>query len=406
MTACWAGRTTSLSTASSPRFEEIIASSLGRHGPVITAYQKGQTLPPSAGALRVALDTETWDKEIAAYIGSDRMVGVTVGRTRSLLVEIELIRAAGALDRTIFLLPPTSRAEQRKRLAVLGNELGVPWHLLDFPNGRDVLALVMPAAGRPPVPIVSIAPDDLGYQAAIEVATTLLLGGAAETAPNPEARLAAAAARYLADPAAPPRAPAGAAARPALEVFPEGKAPLYRPLYRRKSAVPWLLSLGIPVLLTFVSGNNFERTKTVPVGTTTPVALVQDARSDVVWAALSGGYLGTVDTGNRKFLQRARLEVPVSELAVAGDDAAFLSAATGTVGVLNLRSGRTRWRSNQPAGVRGLQMDGDSIVFAAPARGVVTRLSLADGRLVMRRAVGGIPWSTLSSADGLDVANG
>lgn len=115
---------------------------------------------------------DDWKDRIRELIASARLICVTVGRSESLLWEIGEIRAAGVLDRAIFLLPPTSQTEQRRRLQVLAHALGVDFALLDqtWP-GRDVLAMVFPDDAAPalggPVVITGRAPDDAGYEAAI-----------------------------------------------------------------------------------------------------------------------------------------------------------------------------------------------------------------------------------------------
>jgi hypothetical protein len=122
-----------------------------------------------------------WADRIRDLITSARLICVTVGRSQSLLWEIGAIRAAGALDRAIFLLPPTGKIEQRRRLLVLAFALGIDYAPLDvtYPD-RDVLAVVFPggdsASGAIPVVITGSAPDDVGYEAAIGAWALAVIG--------------------------------------------------------------------------------------------------------------------------------------------------------------------------------------------------------------------------------------
>ena len=234
------------------RFEELAASALAVYGPVLALSQVGEKLPPPLGAERRGFSMDDWKDRIRELIASARLICVTVGRSESLLWEIGEIRAAGVLDRAIFLLPPTSQAEQRRRLQVLAHALDVDFALLDqtWP-GRDVLAVVFPDDAAPasggPVVITGRAPDDVGYEAAIG-AWALAVTGDARSFPADLRRLSAMFAGYATSAArkAEQAEIASADRRPApkMHIYKPGKAPVYKPWTRRmvsKRLLPWTL---------------------------------------------------------------------------------------------------------------------------------------------------------------------
>jgi hypothetical protein len=390
------------------RFEEIIAVALGRHGPVIALSEPGERLPPPLGAVRRSFPMNDWQEGVRQLIVGARVVAVTLARTESLLWEIRQIRAAGALHRTVFLLPPLKRSEQRARLAVLSWALGIPWHLLDVPRGRDVLAVAFPPAEDLPFVVISAAPDDVSYGAALEaIASLLLRQGPKPGLPAAQEDESPGRVTHSAAPTSLVGATAAAESPPPhVAVFPRGKAPVYRPVYRRKLTVAWSLVIVIPLILNFALGYDLDKSKTVSFnGKLDPTAIVQDDRDGRVYAVLANRFVVAVDLGETpRVTALARLDVPVDEVSVSGGWMVFLSRTTGTLGVLDLTTRQVAWRSQVDPGARGLRVEDQVVYLALPAGGFVRAFSATNGEQLAEGAVGGVPWDVDPSPEDLTVA--
>lgn len=373
------------------RFEEVAAAALSAYGPVVALSQVGEKMPPPLGAVRRSFSMEDWKEGVGELIGRAQFICVTVGRSESLLWEIRQIRAAGALDRTLFLLPPTSRAEQRRRLAVLGYALGIEWGELDWTGpGVEVLAVTF-RDGRPVV-MAGRAPDDVGYEIAVEIAALAFLGKADQARPD----IRAAIGDYVAHTAS-AREPGGHQYRPAppVQVFKPGTAPVYRPLWRRLSWTVrvWILGPVLVLPLTFVMG--YSKGMTVVGLHGHPItALVEDTTSTSVYAVLENRYVLRVNftKGGRGDLV-ATVRDGISGLVIRGPDAYYASTVRGRVGHVDLRDGRTTWTRPVP-GVRSVALseDGARVVAASPVGDRVEALESGGGRVVASCALAGTPY--------------
>jgi hypothetical protein len=90
------------------RFEEVIVRHLGEAGPVIAVNPPGLEKTP-IGAARMNLANTDWRASVRQYIGSARLIVVGAapeGSTEGLAWELSEIARAGALDRTLLVLPP------------------------------------------------------------------------------------------------------------------------------------------------------------------------------------------------------------------------------------------------------------------------------------------------------------
>lgn len=369
------------------RFEEIVASSLGRSGPVFALGEPGTRLPPPLGAVRRSFSQDTWRGEVEDLVRQAQIISVTVGRSESLLWEIDLVRRTAALNRTIFLLPPTKKAEQRRRLAVLSDALHLPWATLDVPPRQDVLAVVLPAGATTPTVVTSDAPDDLSYTAAIEICAPILQG-----APSPV-------------PAVVLDRLQAASPRPKIQVYRPGETPVYRPFYRRARWYGWFGTALLAVSSSLFFGYNLDNTEIVDIGNRTPTMISQSA-DGTIYTLLSDGTLARVNPGKSSIKPIMRIDAPVSQLVVIGSRAAYLTARTGEIGVIDMSSARTIWHTKATVGVQGLTVVGGSMVYLQPAEGWVRSVALADGHPLAARHLGGIPWDTIATPAGLDVAMG
>ncbi|HEY7265801.1 MAG TPA: PQQ-binding-like beta-propeller repeat protein [Trebonia sp.] len=402
------------------RFEEVAAAALSTHGPVLALSQPKEKLPPPLGAVRRSFSMEDWQDRIRDLISSARLICVTVGRSQSLLWEIGAIRAAGALDRTIFLLPPTGKTEQRRRLLVLAFALGIDYASLDvtYPD-RDVLAVVFPggdsASGAIPVVISGSAPDDVGYEAAIG-AWALTVTGDQRSFPADLLELSVSLASYAlsgapkfaAFAAAHPDVPAAALPDPKRYIYAPGKAPVYKPWSRRlvsMKVLPWALSAVIVPGVFRLMETHGAPTHVIntPYAVT---ALTADDRSAAVYAVLEGHLIGQLDFGK----QDSHVVTPVTEvsdaidsLIIDGHDAYYASTDAGRVGLVDLQTRRTLWVRSVPTGVRSPVVADGRLVVTSPATSQVIELDPANGHVVAAKTLPGTAYGVAAAGKKLYV---
>jgi hypothetical protein len=389
------------------RFEEVAASALAAYGPVLALSQVGEKLPPPLGAERRSFSMADWKDRIRELIDSARLICVTVGRSESLLWEIGQIRAAGALERAIFLLPPTSQAEQRRRLVVLAHALGVGFTLLDqTAPGRDVLAVVM-APDRSPVVITGSAPDDVGYEAALG-AWALAVTGDKRNFPAGLRQLSTMLATYATADGreAQERAAASRVQRqaPKMVIYKPGQAPAHMPWTRRmvsRRFLPWTLSLIIPAAVTLALGHN-DQTATLHqrYGIT---LLASDQSSSAVYAVYGGHLIQQVDFDHPASHPVTLVKNFVTALVVSGTSAYYTSQYTGHVGRINLRTRRVLWIRRVSPGVQSPVLAGGRVVVTSPVTHAIEELSAADGHVIGRRHLPGTPYGVTGAGGRLYV---
>lgn len=387
------------------RFEEVTASALAVYGPVLALSQVGEKLPPPLGAERRSFSMADWRNRIRELIGTAQLICVTVGRSKSLLWEIEQIRDAGMLDRAIFVLPPTGQAEQRRRLAVLARALGADFTELDqtWP-GSDVLAVMFPD-GATPVVATGRAQNDVGYEAVIG-AWALAITGDARRFPADVRRLSGMFATYTTTDQAPtsrrasPKRP-----MPKPAIYEPGKTPVYRPWSRRMLSwrvLPWTLSILIfPVIGKIAFAGTLPADSMQAKYSVT--ALARDPGAGTVYAVLANRVLATVDFKSQQLRGVAEAKENIKSLVVTGPDAYYTAPGSGRVGRINLNTGRTLWDRPVPVGVRSPVLVGSRVVVVSPATNQVIELSAADGQVVARRQLVGAPWGVTESSGRLYV---
>jgi hypothetical protein len=402
------------------RFEEVAAAALSAYGPVLALSQPKEKLPPPLGAVRRTFSMEDWQDRIRDLISSARLICVTVGRSQSLLWEIGAIRAAGALNRAIFLLPPTGKTEQRRRLLVLAFALGIDYAPLDvtYPD-RDVLAVVFPggdsASGAIPVVITGSAPDDVGYEAAIG-AWALAVTGNQRSFPTDLRELSVGLASYAvsgapefaAFAAAHPDVPAAALPDPKRFIYPPGKAPVYKPWSRRLvgwKLLPWALSAVIVpgVFKLMEVGGAPTHVINTPYAVT---ALTADDRSAAVYAVLARHLIGQLDFSK----QDSHVVTPVTEtsdaidfVVIHGHDAYYASTDAGHVGLVDLQTRRTLWVRSVPTGVRSPALADGRLVVTSPATSQVIELDPASGHVVAAKTLPGTAYGVAAAGKKLYV---
>jgi hypothetical protein len=151
-------------------FEEIIAWALWAYGPVVAFGEPGTRLPP-VGAARLSIPDRDWVSTVDQKIRASRLIVMNTGRTSAVVFEVQRIRLAGALAKTLFVFPPVAREELKRRLKILcaALDLDPGILMLEYSDGKLPLALRFDQNG---VPLVSVSDrrDDFGYQAAIQLA--------------------------------------------------------------------------------------------------------------------------------------------------------------------------------------------------------------------------------------------
>ena len=389
------------------RFEEVAAAALAVYGPVLTLSRVGEKLPPPLGAERRSFSMQDWKDHIRELIAYARLICVTVGRSESLLWEIGEIRAAGTLDRTIFLLPPTSQAEQRRRLVVLAHALGVNFALLDQTGpGQDVLAVVFPGrtahAGGAPIVITGRAPDDVGYEATIG-AWALAITGDTRSFPADLRRLSALFAVYATSGTRKETQSKALSlsrrAAPKLQIYKQGKAPAYKPWTHHmlsKRVLPWTLSIIIlPAAMKLFFGNAFPAASIQAKYDVTTLA--HDDRSAAVYAVLGGHLIQQVDFPHPTSHQATLVHDFVTALVVDGTSAYYTSQYAGQVGRIDLRTRRTLWVRSLMRGVQSPVLVDGRVVVTSPVTGAIVELSATSGRVIARRTLPGTPYGVAAS---------
>lgn len=382
------------------RFEEVAAAALAVHGPVEALSQVGEKLPPPLGAARRSFSMDDWKDGVRGLIVQSQLICVTVGRSESLLWEIRQIRAAGALGRTVFLLPPTRRREQRLRLAVLGHALGIEWRVLDRARaGTEVLAVTLPFGS--PVIIVSRAPNDVSYEAAVEIAAVAVTGTVREMSADARKAVDAyvAQAQGVGDE---PGRQSGLATQPAppVQIHAHGEAPVFRPWWRRWWRVwPWAVASVIPAVFALAFGTSTDL-HSDSVRYNAPVTgIAQDEVSDTDYAVVGGHVLSRLAFGQNTGDNVARVDDYVDRVVVRGDAAYYLSVEAGHVGRVDLKTGHTLWTRFVGGGARAFVLVDDRVVVTSPAAGKVDALAAQNGRTVGRRSLAGAPYG-IAEANG------
>ncbi len=91
--------------------EGQLAEALSRLFLLIAVGRPGEPLPPW-GAYRLYIPDEAWKQQVEELIGIASVVIVRCGQSEALQWEIEQIKQASKLDRTMFLLPPEEPANR------------------------------------------------------------------------------------------------------------------------------------------------------------------------------------------------------------------------------------------------------------------------------------------------------
>jgi hypothetical protein len=141
------------------RFEEFLVAQLSIFGPVVAVSQPGHHSQP-IGASREELASTSWQNDIQQWLLASQFIVVGVGRTAGLQWELQQIAHLGLTSKLMFLFPPVSTLELRRRWRQLWNDKFDPVDsALTAVTDNSVLSVYV---GR--------KRDEWGYAAAIEAA--------------------------------------------------------------------------------------------------------------------------------------------------------------------------------------------------------------------------------------------
>ncbi|WP_280491645.1 YncE family protein [Nocardia asiatica] len=369
------------------RFEEIIAASLGTYGPVFAAGQIGERLPPPLGAIRRQFTNEEWSIRVQELMTGASIICVVVGRSNALAWEIQRIAQMGFLHKTIFALPPTSREEHVKRLAVLANFLRLDWKELDVTaSGGRALAVWVPTVGGRPEVIYARAQEDVGYDIALETARLKVAGFDWRTKPSTEC---------VKHPA------------PLPEIYAPGETPVFKSIFRRSRV--WVLILAnlsviVGAFVTFLSGEAFDSNNHIQLNNKYRwTAVAADPVASDLFGVMNGTVLARLDFERQLPAAVCSIETATNIVAQSG----WLYASnpvTGTVQAIDLAQSRIAWTLRDLPGVRGVVATDQTVYFVLPAGREIRAVDRQSGATTDSRKVDAIPWASALNGDSLFVS--
>jgi hypothetical protein len=368
------------------RFEEIVAASLGVHGPVYAVGQLGERLPPPLGAVRRQFTNEEWRDHIQVLMANASTICVTLGRSKALEWEIQTIAQLGFLPKTIFVLPPTSRREHLKRLAVLAATLNLNWSDLNVTlAGSWALSIQVAAVGAQPQVIRARAQEDVGYDIALELAR---LGAAGLDLRTPSLAVEVTAA-------------------PRPEIYDTGKTPAFKPLLRRKWtwwAIPTVTSTIVSVVATFLTGEVENTSSDITlINEYEWWAVAADPATSDMYGILDGVALTRLDFDQQPGTIVCKIE-PTDNL-VAEDGWLFASnEITGTLQAIDPASKRVVWTLHDLTGLRGVVATEKAVYFLLPASKEIRAVDRQSGATTATTKLDGIPWASALSGQSLFVS--
>ena len=312
-----------------------------------------------------------------------QLIVLSIGRTQALGWEVERLKQLGALERTVFVIPPVETQDIRARLTILAGMLDIDPGLLDHQAvGMEVLAVVVPN-GRHPALIVSGVRDDVSYDLAMRNAAGALIGEV-EIGPPEHADLTEA-----------PRLP-----KPLIHA--PGALPKRRRWYRR----PGALALALLLLTWFVRWAAGDETPTdrtdvfIDLTSTVRFFLPHDERDKVIVVQNAGDdvVVTEVDARAARAHRIATLRASPQQGASAGEWIVVTDSVGDTVSAVNRRSGKT-WTRRVAGAPRGVSLGTRSAAIALTEGDAIAEIRLRDGAVLRRSPLAGAPFDVSSSPE-------
>ena len=159
-----------VSTEPYERFEELIAWTLWRFGPVLAIGQPGTVLQP-LGAAREYHDDDSWQQAVRDHIRRSAVVAFVVGRSPGLLWEARTVCELQALGKAVFIFPPEDPDEINSRIDVLSAALNLNPDCIPRQSSRvrPMIAMYFSDDGVPVV-LTAQGRDDIAYSRATDYA--------------------------------------------------------------------------------------------------------------------------------------------------------------------------------------------------------------------------------------------
>lgn len=349
-------------------FEEIVSTTMWQFGPVLAVGEPGTTLPP-LGAAREYFTDRNWQDEVAALMNSALLIVVVVGRSQALLWEINKIKSAGALSKTIFVFPPLPRRELSLRMRFLASAMEMDEAALARVTsaGSRLLALQIDQAGTP-IAHTSGARDDVAYETALVLA--------ARRAPVPATAVYGVEAAF--------RRPSHGAARPVMA------APARRARTRRRPLVPRMLALLLAASAAVEIGSHVL----APSAAKPPVSvpgrhLPISAPFGLLTDAGRGRLAGVADNTNRlvvlsdsgRIIWSDRLKVQTREIIATAKYVMVSAQQPNELIAWYLSSAGYvhAWTTGLPSSIGQIAVSGDFVAASLPALDRVIILNLGSG---------------------------
>jgi hypothetical protein len=130
-------------------FEDVIARSLSRIGPVVAIARPGSG-SRDLGAARDSIVVDNWLDAVRTYMTNAVLVAVVIGTSEGLVQELDSLDDLGLLDRVCVFVPPVDDEEVRRRLEVLGRpgSFYAAWGTLSDEERSRLVALTSFGGGR------------------------------------------------------------------------------------------------------------------------------------------------------------------------------------------------------------------------------------------------------------------
>ncbi|MCL1897875.1 MAG: hypothetical protein FWG16_03535, partial [Micrococcales bacterium] len=370
--------------------EQIVAFSLAPQGPPLALGEPKKPLPPGLGAIRLYFDEEQWSSGVDRLCEEAALIAVTLGRSKSLEVELGKLQALGVLSKTIFVVPPVPISEQQARLALLSDKLGVPWSYLNTAGkDRRTVAVCFPGGEAIPVVVTAASQDDISYQLGIARCVQALdqawsLSEANSMVPQPTVA-------------------ASNAGRPPVVVVPKGASKRFRGAWRL--GVAWSLMLLLAVI--------GEMAK-APPGTALPepghgtkeLAMPADSRFDRIVGAEGDNYwfiqddnlLVRWDTKADKAQPIGFLSGGVAYAVTLEGNSVLVGMSDGDAGHVALASfdlatAEEQWRVEVEELAPSMVANDGQLWVPVPSQQSVEIRSTADGSLIRSTELGCQPWA-------------
>ena len=164
-------------------FEEALAWELAPHGPVVAVGRPGRSLA-TLGAARDHLPDDQWREGVSDRMADAAAIVVVIAATDGLAWEVGEIARDGHLGKTVFVFPPTTDEELRRRWQFVDGVLdGLGVRNAPFPiDTADPLTANLLPSGFWHLTVASYR-DEASYCAAIDVAMAVATSNAGQAPP-------------------------------------------------------------------------------------------------------------------------------------------------------------------------------------------------------------------------------